>query len=111
MKKLIFFFFLFSICTNSYSQSISCEDLKEEIEEEADLENSVICFWSSALVKAEYYSYDGEEFVVVYLKSNDYDFKGRPYVYCGISSIKSSKFVSEGRFGSWGKSYEAYIKS
>jgi len=110
MKRLIFFFFLFINCSISYSQSISCEDLKEELESEANLENSVTCFGSTALVKAEYYTYEGNSFVIVYLKSNNYDFRGKPYVFCGISYSIWNRFVSEGRYGSWGKSFDMYIK-
>jgi hypothetical protein len=111
MKKYLFLFALLILSNLSFSQSITCQELKEVIEEEAKMEKSVTCFGSSALVKAEYYSYDGEGFVIVYLKSNDYHFRGKPYVYCGISSNRWNKFVSEGGFGSLGKSFVAYIKS
>jgi hypothetical protein len=110
MKKILLLFSLILWGHIGFSQSVSCQSLQEEIEEAAELESTATCVGSSALVKAEYYTLDGDGFVIVYLKSNQYDFSGRPYVFCNISSARWSKFVSEGRNGSWGKAFNTYIR-
>ncbi len=65
---------------------------------------------SSWLVKVEYYQvdYDGG-LVIAYIKKNDYDFKGKPYIFCGISSQRWSAFKTEGLYGSYGEAFHKYI--
>lgn len=65
---------------------------------------------SSMLVKAEYYQVDyNAGLVIAYIKNNEYDFKGKPYIFCGISSTRWSNFKSKGLYESWGKSFHEYI--
>jgi hypothetical protein len=110
MKKFFYLITFLFTAYSSFSQSISCQSLKREIESEADLESSTTCYGSSALAKVEYYTSDGEGYVIAYLKSSDFDLYGRPYIFCGISSARWDKFVSEGRSGSWGKAFNAFIR-
>lgn len=100
---------LFSIF-NGFSQSISCQEVLEIVTENYDRKESVNPIGSTMLAKATYYAVEGEGFVVAYLKSNEYDFQGRPYIFCGISSQRWAKFKNEGMFGSWGDSFHAYIR-
>lgn len=110
MKTIIFFLSLILVTNITYSQSIRCSELKEILEVKAELVTSSTCFGSTALVKAEYYTSNGEGYAIVYLKSNEYDISGKPYVFCGISNTRWNKFVSEGRYGSWGKAFNTYIR-
>lgn len=110
MKKILIIVALTFFCNLGFSQTVSCQELKETIEENAKLESSTTCIGSSALVKAAYYTYEGNGFAIIYLKSNEYDFRGRPYVFCGISYSRWNKFISEGRYGSWGKAFSEYIR-
>jgi hypothetical protein len=61
------------------------------------------------LVKAEYYSYNDDGYVVVYIKGSEYDYIGRPYVFCGISYDRWNSFTSSGIYKSWGESFHNYI--
>ena len=38
-----------------------------------------------------------------------YDFRGKPYIFCGISSYTWTKFTSDGTYNSWGKAFHKYI--
>lgn len=111
MKKVLLFFILSTYYSSSFSQSITCQDLKESIVENANLISSISCSGSSMLVKAQYFKYKDKGYVIAYLKSDQYDFNGTPYMYCGISSERWYQFVSIGKNGSWGKSFNEYIKN
>jgi len=111
MKNIILLISFILYSSSCFSQSVTCQELKELIEKEAELESSTSCIGSTALIKAQFYTYEGEAYVIVYLKSSEYDYRGKPYIFCGISSSRWNKFVSEGRSGSWGKSFSANIKN
>ena len=61
------------------------------------------------LAEVEYYELQNMGFVVAYIKSSDYDFTGKPYIFCGISSYTWSSFKTSGMMGSWGESFHEYI--
>jgi len=110
MKKLVILFFFLVIKTPSNAQSISCQELFEIITDYHDTRDNVITIGSSMLAKATHYTVDGDGFVIAYIKSNDYDFLGKPYIFCGISSQRWSRFKIEGMTGSWGESFHNYIR-
>lgn len=93
----------------AYSQSISCKELYSTVVTNSDYQDSTNCFGSSMLAKTEYYEYQNMGFVVAYIKSNDYDLSGKPYIFCGISSLTWSRFKTNGMTGSWGESFHEYI--
>lgn len=110
MKSISLFFFLFLFTTvNLQAQQYSCQELFQEITSNYDTKSETPCYGSSMLVKAVYYTYGGQGFVVGYLKSSDYDMSGRPYIFCGISTYTWSRFKAEGMTDSWGESFHKYI--
>ena len=90
-------------------QSVNCQELIRAVKQAKTYSDNVSCFTSSMLVKATYYEAENMGFVVAYIKKNEYDYYGRPYIFCGISSQRWSYFKSNGTFGSWGKSFHTYI--
>lgn len=94
----------------SNGQGISCQDLYEIVTEEGYNYGSTSCYGSTAIAKAEYYTLEGTGFVIAYLKSNSYDYSGKPYIFCGVSSQRWSAFKSSGSSGSWGEAYNEYIR-
>lgn len=110
-KALLFFLFLnasVSLIT-VHAQSMSCQEVFEIVTENYDSKNQVSCYGSSMLTKAIYYKLDEMGFVVAYLKSNEFDFRGKPYIFCGISDARWRSFKSAGMYGSWGESFHEYI--
>lgn len=66
---------------------------------------------STMLAKVEYYRLDDMGFVVAFIKSNDYDIYGKPYIFCGISLDRWDAFVNGAIYGgSWGESFHQYIR-
>jgi hypothetical protein len=94
--------------THSYTQTTSCQRLYETVTKN-NTPTTVTCLGSTMLVKVEYYTYQGTGYVVGYIKSNQYDYKGSPYIFCGISSFVWSSFRSKGMTDSWGKAFHEYI--
>lgn len=93
------------------AQEISCSELFEIVTTKYDSKRSTSCYTSSMLVKVDYYRLNDAGFVVAYIKENDYDFNGRPYVFCGISQRRWNSFTSGGIYeGSWGKAFHKYIR-
>ncbi|MBT0607892.1 hypothetical protein KIV10_06840 [Aequorivita echinoideorum] len=95
-------------CASGNAQEYSCQEIFEFVTENYDSRDNVSCIGSSMLVKANYYKVDGVGFVVGYFKSNDYDFTGEPYIFCGVSSTAWSNFKIYG-ISSWGKAFHTYI--
>ncbi len=111
MKKILITFLGLFIGINTFSQSISCSELYNMIVNNYDHKESTMCFNSSVLVRAEYYQLDNMGFVIAYIKANEYDLQGTPYIFCGISSYTWTSFTSDGMFGSWGKAFHEYIRN
>ena len=103
---MIFFFSLISV----HSQSISCQEVLEIVTENYTYSDYVTPLGSSMLIKVTYYSVEGEGFVVANIKSNQYDFQGSLYIFCGISIQRWARFKTEGMLGSWGESFHTYIR-
>lgn len=110
MRRLYFILSIFvTTCFNVKAQNITCQELFETITENYDTKDNINCFGSSALIKITYYRLNNTGFAVAYIKKNDYDYKGQPYVFCGISQQLWSSFKAEGLVGSWGKAFNEYI--
>jgi hypothetical protein len=108
MKKLILITtIIFSLST--FSQEVSCNALMDYVEKNDSYPQTVNCFNSSLLVKVKRYEVGGATVVVAYIKKNEYDFRGKPYIFCGISSYTWTKFTSDGTYNSWGKAFHKYI--
>ena len=91
-------------------QAQTCSELVQYAKSEDPYPDRVTPYGSSMLAKAEFYEVDGGGLVIAYIKENDYDYSGKPYIFCGISSQRWSKFKSEGIYGgSYGKAFHAYI--
>ena len=106
MKKFLFCAALFFAAG---FQAQTCSELVQYAKSEDSYPDRVMPLSSSMLAKAEYYRVDGAGLVIAYIKENDYDFSGKPYIFCGISPQRWSKFKSEGMYGSYGKAFHAYI--
>lgn len=109
MKKNLLFTTLF-FATIFSAQNVSCNDLLKYAKSSDSYPDRVSPISSSMIAKAEYYRVDGGGLVIAYIKASDYDFTGKPYIFCGISSQRWSKFKSEGMYGSWGKAFHEYIR-
>lgn len=109
MKKILLYVVL-SIPSFFSAQDSSCNDLVRYAKSEDSYPDTVRPITSSMLAKVEYYEVNGGGLVIAYIKKNDYDFTGSPYIFCGISSQRWAKFKSEGMYGSWGESFHAYIR-
>lgn len=109
MKTLLLIVFL-GTSVFSFSQSISCQKLFQIVTKEYDSKRNQSILMSSMLAKADYYRLDNIGFVVAYIKSNEYDFNGQPYIFCGISQSRWNSFVNAGILDSWGKSFHQYIR-
>ena len=110
MKKIAILFFFLILKTPVNAQSISCQELFEGVTEYYDSRDNVTTIGSSMLAKVTRFTVDGDGFVIAYIKNNDYDFQGKPYIFCGISSQRWSRFKIEGMTGSWGESFNNYIR-
>jgi hypothetical protein len=82
MKKLLFILLFLVNSKEIIAQSMSCQELFDTVTQHYDSRDIVPIVGSSMLVKAIHYTLQGNGFVVAYLKSNDYDYQGRPYIFC-----------------------------
>lgn len=107
ISLIVFLFFTLSIAE---AQSISCQELYNAVTENYEYRDVANPLMSTMLAKATYYTVEGQGFVVAYIKSNEFDYQGSPYIFCGISSDRWFKFKYQGMNGSWGESFHAYIR-
>ena len=109
MKKIKLAFSLLVIALlGSYqatAQTPTCSELYSYVKKEGGYPSTQSCYGSSFLVKAERYVVNGTGVAIIWMKANEYDFSGTPYMYCGISSYTWSSFTSAGMTGSWGKAF------
>ena len=62
------------------AQTPSCSELYSYVKSNGGYPSSYTCIGSSFLVKVERYVVDGTGVVVAWMKTNDYDFTGKPYI-------------------------------
>lgn len=94
IKILIVLLTFLSFNNHSNSQTLSCQELFEIVTENYDKVDRVTPLSSTMLAKVNYYTLEGTGFVVAYIKKNDFDFQGSPYIFCGISGQRWAKFKS-----------------
>jgi len=92
-----------------FSQEVSCNELLNYVKSKDSYPQTVNCYNSSLLAKVKRYEVDGVGIVVAYIKENEYDYRGKPYIFCGISSYTWINFTSDGTYNSWGKAFHKYI--
>lgn len=109
MRKIIFVLsFVLLSAMNSYSQKMGCQEMFEIVTTQYDSKETANCYGSSMLVKVDFYKVGNNNYAVAYIKNNEYDFKGKPYLFCGIPSMNWSYFKYNTK--SWGESFNKYIK-
>ena len=110
INKLIFFLLtLFGLFVTA--QTVSCNDLVRYAKSKVNNPFTVNTVGSSLLAKVEYYPVDyNSGLLIAYIKQNDYDYVGMPYIYCGINSRRWNEFKFEGIVKSWGEAFHKYIK-
>jgi hypothetical protein len=109
IQALLFFLIFFFGSLEIQAQTMSCQEAMEIVSNNYDYRDNVLPNGSTMLTRATYYTVEGAGYVVAYIKSNQYDLQGRPYIFCGISSQQWAKFKSAGMYGSWGESFHNYI--
>jgi hypothetical protein len=92
------------------SQKPSCNSLIYTVVKNYQSSKSIIINNSSFLTAVYYIHYNFEGYVIAYIKEDEYDTKGKPYIFCGISDERWDTFVREANsLSSWGQSYQNYI--
>jgi hypothetical protein len=112
MKNLLFNIIFALIITTTFGKTtnaqVSCNELINSVQQ-YQYKDNVSCFNSSMLTKAYYYVIDDIGFVIAYIKQNDSDIFGKPYIFCNISEKRWNTFKSEGMYNSWGQAFHDYI--
>jgi hypothetical protein len=90
------------------AEDIDCDDLMSYIKNKGSYRTTVSTYGSSMLVSATLYSYDGDYYVIAKIKSGDYDFYGKEYIFCGVPYSNWVNFYYNGN-SSYGKAFHAYI--
>ena len=111
MKKTVsitLLLFVVGITTVS-AQNTSCGELAQFVSKNYNRKDEVNPITSTMIKKAIWYEYDNNGFVIAYIKENDYDWNGNPYIFCGVSYDRWWKFKSEGIYDSYGKAFHKYI--
>jgi len=91
------------------SKKPTCNEVISYAKKNYDSKDSPMIISSTMLAKIERYKVGSSSVVVAYIKKNDYDLYGSPYIFCGISDQRWSSFKNGGLYGSWGKSFHQYI--
>jgi hypothetical protein len=111
--KHLFTLFLFAFSINITAQSVSCDELVDFIETKGMYSNSVSSYTldSSWLTKVTLYSYNMNYFVVANIKTNEYSYTSKPYIFCGIPYSNWQRFQtgSYGDTDSYGERFHKYI--
>jgi len=86
MKNIILTTILFMTFFPSLGQ-IKCEEVKDVIEGEGEDIGSLSSFQlieSSWLKSIQAYEFDSKIFVIAEIKTNEYSFQSKKYIFCGI---------------------------
>jgi len=110
-KAIIAVFSLIGFIT--YSQDVSCDDLKNFIKKEAYYKSSMSSYTlnSDWLYKVTAYTYEYKVYVVAEIKASKYSYQTNEYVFCGIPSQNWTNF-QYGGYGdseSYGERFHKYI--
>lgn len=96
--------------TLTKAQTHSCTESIKIIESSYRPTEQVSCNNSSAIVRAKYYNINNKGIVIMYISSGPGDYRGRPYIFCGIPSSRCIDFKYHGLYHSWGEAYHKFIK-
>ena len=114
MKKFLLTILFILAFIGAKAQEVSCEDLKNFIEEKGMYQYSLsnITLKSSWLYKVTCYSYDMKYYVIAEIKANEYSYTTKSYIFCGIpysnwSNFKNGYNYSDSR--TYGERFHAYI--
>jgi len=113
MKHLFIIMAFAAVTSTANSQKVECADLYAFIVEngyrKATVQNYILN--SSWLYKVTAYSYEYEVYVVAEIKENEYSYKTRSYIFCGIPNL-NWQYFQYGGFDdspSYGKRFHKYI--
>jgi len=108
-NKFILLYIILLLCVISVkAQDIDCDDLMSYIKNKGSYSTTVTPYNSSMLISASLYYYNGDYFVIAKFKTNEYDYTGRSYIFCGVPYSNWLEFYSSGSI-SYGKAFHAYI--
>ena len=107
--KRILLALLIPISSLFFAQSVSCNDLVEYVQKKTSYPDRVTPMTSKMLAKVEYYEVDDSGLVIAYIKRNEWEFSGKPYIFCGISYRRWSAFKSDGMINGYGEAFHKYI--
>lgn len=108
MRNLILVL-LIAMSSFAKAQSVSCQEVFSFILENGYKANSISLTYSSTmLTKVERYTYDGVNYVVGYIRENEYTSRSNPYLFCGISSYDWGSFQYN-YMNSAGEAFHKYI--
>src|SRR5690606_1674817 len=106
--KLSLFLSIMCLPLLGLAQKISCQEAYEIVLEYGENKRTITPYGSSMLTKVVKYEVDGTLYVVGYIKKNDYDFKGSPYLFCGVSRYDWNSFTYN-YINSAGEAFHKYI--
>lgn len=106
--KTLFFILSFSFSILGFGQRLSCQEAYEIVLKNGTNKRTIKIINSSMLNKVEKYEVDGSLYVIGWIKSNDYDYKGKPYLFCGVSRWDWNMFATE-YISSAGEAFHKYI--
>jgi hypothetical protein len=108
-NKFTLYCIILLICiTSAKAQDVDCDELVGYIKSKGDYSRTVSTYGSSMLVSATLYTYDGDYYVIAKIKSGEYDFYGKEYIFCGVPYSNWLNFYSSGSM-SYGKAFHNYI--
>ena len=76
---------LFLTVSAGWAQQMRCEELVTYARTNATQTSINNCTSSAWLIKVVHYKVNEGGMVIAYIKQNEYDYVGKPYIYCGIS--------------------------
>ena len=100
---------LVAVSLSCAAQSVSCGELLEYVESELGYGTTVNAFGSEWIQKVKFYPFEGRYIAVAYIKENEYSWRYRKYIFCGITSYHKSSFTYRTGYNSWGQAFHDYI--
>jgi hypothetical protein len=95
MKKILLSLFLLLSTIILNAQTPSCDEVMKFIKSNGYKKGSVSSYQlinSSWLKEVNAYTYDGDIYVIAKIKTDNYDYWGKDYIFCGIPSRNWSDF-------------------
>lgn len=114
MKKIILILIGYLSVTFCNAQTISCDDLFNYIADNGFKKQTVSNYMmnSSWLYEVTAYQYEYKIYVVAKIKQDDYGYRTRSYIFCGIPTSNWNGFVygGYGDSNSYGERFHRYIE-